>query len=159
MSGEDAAQIARWRYPVPYDFYDSSPTDATAELLAATAAYYADPVHNYFAVDDGTGLFVGFGCFGIEAQVLGYDYTQADALDIGLGMRPDRTGRGEGHAFLAAILSHARALHRPTLLRATIATFNQRSARTFLRAGFLPIAAFRSQTARPIDFGIYTRKA
>ena len=155
----DAEQIARWRYPAPYDFYDSAPANASRELLAATAAYYADPLHAYFAVDDETGSFLGFGCFGVEAQISGYDYSEQDALDIGFGMCPDRIGCGLGNAFLSAILSHGLAAHSPTFLRATVATFNERSARTFLRAGFVRIATFRSRTTRPTDFGVYTRAA
>lgn len=155
----DAEQIARWRYPAPYDFYDSAPADASRELLAATAAYYADPLHAYFAVDDETGSFLGFGCFGMEAQVSGYDYSEQDALDIGFGMCPDRIGCGLGNAFLSAILSYGLAAHRPTLLRATIATFNERSAHTFRRAGFVRIATFRRRITRPTDFGVYTRAA
>lgn len=159
LTQKDAQQIASWRYPAPFDFYDSAPADASAELLAATAAYYADPAHDYFAVDDETGELLGFGCFGVEAQVPGYDYTQSDALDIGLGMRPDGVGNGRGYAFLSVILAHAQTIYSPSLFRATIASFNERSARTFLRAGFVRIATFRSQTARPADFGVYTRRA
>jgi ribosomal-protein-alanine N-acetyltransferase len=155
----DVEAIARWRYPAPYDVYDSAPVDASSELLAATAAYYADAAHNYFAVDDETGELLGFGCFGVEAQVPGYDYSEQDTLDIGLGMRPDRVSSGRGQAFLASILAHALTRHTPTLFRATIATFNERSARTFLRAGFVRITTFHSQTARPTDFDVYSRGA
>lgn len=158
LTQKDAEEIARWRYPAPYDCYDSAPADASRELLAATAAYYADPAHSYFAVDDEIGEFLGFGCFGVEAQVPGYDYSQTDALDIGFGLRPDRVGGGRGQALLSAILAHGLTRHSPTVFRATIATFNERSARTFLRAGFAQIATFRSQTAHPNDFGVYTRR-
>ena len=89
LTEADAAQIAGWRYAPPYELHDSAPADATRELLAATAAYYADPIHRYFAVDGEAGVFLGFGCFGVEAQVRGYDYTQTNALEIGFGMRPD----------------------------------------------------------------------
>ncbi|MFZ1752611.1 MAG: GNAT family N-acetyltransferase [Caldilineaceae bacterium] len=159
LTQTDAEEIARWRYPAPYAIYNSAPVDASQELLAATAAYYADPLHRYFAVEDENGQFLGFGCCGPEAQVFGYDYTQVEALDIGLGMRPDRVGKGRGQAFLATILAHGLRLHTPSVLRATIAVFNDRSARTFLRSGFVQIATFRSQTTRPMDFGVYTRGA
>ena len=157
LTWADAEQIARWCYPAPYDIYDSAPPDASRELLAATAAYYADPIHNYFAVDDEAGDLLGFGCLGPEAQVPGYDYAQTQALDIGFGMRPDRVGGGRGQAFLSAVLAHAQAVDQPTVFRTTVAIVNQRSARTFLRAGFVRVAFFRSQTARPNDFDVYTR--
>ena len=158
LTRADAEAIATWRYPAPYDIYDSAPADASRELLAATAAYYADPIHAYFAVDDEMGNFLGFGCFGVEAQVPGYNYAQEDALDIGFGMRPDATGGGRGQSFLAAILDYGLALHRPPLLRATVATFNERSGRTLRRAGFLPAATFLSQHRSPLEFTVYTRQ-
>lgn len=158
MKRADAEAIATWRYPAPYDIYDSAPAGAQWEMLAATAAYYADPAHRYFAVDDESGELLGFGCFGMEAQVPGYDYTESDALDIGLGIRPDRVGGGRGAAFLAAILTHALTTDNPTLFRSTVATFNERSARTFLRAGFEKVASFRSRTSSPMDFDVYIHR-
>ncbi len=155
LTRADAEAIATWRYPAPYDIYDSAPAGAQWEMLAATAAYYADPAHHYFAIDDESGELLGFGCFGMEAQVLGYDYTESDALDIGFGMRPDRVGGGRGAAFLAAILTHAQTTQNPRRLRATIANFNERSARTFLRAGFEKVASFRSRTSSSMDFDVY----
>lgn len=159
LTATDTAQIARWRYPPPYDIYDSAPPDASPDALAAIAADYLNPAQGYFGVANETGGFLGFGCFGLEAQVPGYDYTQENALDIGFGMRPDATGQGRGQPFLAAILAHAQRTHKPALLRATVAAFNRRSARTFQRAGFVRVAAFRSRTSRPLDFAVYTRRA
>ena len=158
LKPDDAQQIAQWRYPAPYDIYDSAPAHASRERLAATAAYYLDPAHGYFAVDGETGVLLGFGCFGGEAWVSGYDYAVADALDIGFGMRPDRVGEGRGESFLAAILAYGLTVHRPQLLRATVASFNKRSARTFLRAGFVPVASFFSQNRPPLEFTVYTRQ-
>lgn len=45
---------------------------------------------------------VGFFSFGAEAQVPGGDYDNAKALDIGLGMRPDLTGKSLGLGFVEA---------------------------------------------------------
>lgn len=159
LSADEAAQIACWRYPPPYDIYDSAPPDASPKMLVEIAAYYLEPAHDYFGVEDDAGDFLGFGCFGVEAQVPGYDYTQEDALDIGFGMRPERAGQGQGHLFLAAILAHARRTSGAALLRATVAAFNRRSAHTFLRVGFVPIATFRSRTSHPLEFAVYTRRA
>ncbi len=159
LTTSDAEAIARWRYPAPYAIYSSAPADASRELLAATAAYYADPAHHYFAVDDETGDFLGFGCWGAEAQVSGFDYAKLDALDIGFGMRPDRAGQGRGSAFLTAVLAYALQAQHPTHFRATVAAFNKRSARTFLQNGFEHVAFFTSASAQAIDFVVYTRRA
>jgi [ribosomal protein S18]-alanine N-acetyltransferase len=159
LTGADADQIVHWRYPAPYDFYDSAPTVVPPGYLEVAASVYLNPVNRYFAVDDETGIFLGFGCFGAEAQVPGYAYSLTKALDIGLGMRPDQVGSGRGQPFLAAILAHGLKVHSPKVFRASIATFNQRSTRTFLRAGFVSIATFRSQGLRPTDFAVYQREA
>lgn len=158
LTEDEAAQIACWRYPPPYHIYDSAPPDPSSLTLAEIAAYYLEPAHDYFGVEDAMGHFLGFGCFGVEAQVPGYDYTQEDALDIGFGMRPERTGQGRGHLFLAAILAHAQT-RQSALQRATVAAFNERSARTFRRSGFARVATFRSRTSQPLDFAVYTRRA
>ena len=51
--------------------------------------------------------------FGIDAQVPGGDYS-AQALDVGLGLRPDHTGQGLGVTFLGAILAFAQERYSPT---------------------------------------------
>jgi [ribosomal protein S18]-alanine N-acetyltransferase len=126
-----AATVSGWRYPAPYDVYDMGP-EAVPGLLA--------PKNAYHAVLDGTDL-VGFCCFGPDAQVpVGRDagWYGPDGLDVGLGMRPDLTGRGRGAGFLAAVL--AEASHRSGTLRLTVATFNARAQRLYLSAGFAAVA-------------------
>lgn len=159
LTKSDGEEIARWRYPAPYDIYNSAPEGASAETLAAVAAYFVEPVHAYFAVDGSEGGLVGFCCFGEEAQVPGYDYTQECALDIGFGLRPDATGQGRGQPFLAAIQGFGLARFQPAALRATVADFNERSARTFLRAGFAPAARFAGRHPPHLAFTVYTRRA
>lgn len=159
VTQDDGEEIATWRYPAPYDIYNSGPEGACPATLAAVAAYFVEPTHAYFAIDGADGGLVGFCCFGAEAQVPGYDYQQKTALDIGFGMRPDATGQGRGQPFLAAILDFGLARYHPTALRATVAAFNERSARTFLRAGFVPVARFRGQSSPHLAFSVYTRRA
>src|ERR671917_422731 len=81
MDEADAREVAGWHYEPPYDFYDSeADPDDLAELL--------DPERRegaYFSVLDGEEL-VGF--FQFEGE--------GDAVNVGLGLRPDLTGGGGG---------------------------------------------------------------
>ena len=109
IARSDAEEISRWRYPEPYATYDGDPSSVPGLL---------DPRYNYHAVTDPEGVLVGYFCFGADATVpagrrLGlYD---DDALDVGLGMRPDLTGRGLGPDFVRAGLRFARQAFSPRL--------------------------------------------
>jgi hypothetical protein len=91
MSERDAEEIATWRYPVPYSMYDLT-KDHIPVLVNAK--------NRYFSVRDGPGQLMGYCCFGGEARVLGGKYTGNDAevLDVGLGMKPEKVGKGQGKA-------------------------------------------------------------
>ena len=56
--------------------------------------------------------------------------------EIGLGLRPDLTGRGIGASFLAAGLEFARARFAPERFTLAVATFNERAITVYERAGF-----------------------
>lgn len=143
LSEEQARAIAGWRYPPPYDFYNGDgDSDDLGELLDRDSPYYA-------AIDAHSDL-VGFFCFKQTAQVpaafAAGAYDDPDALDIGLGMRPDLTGRGMGLAFVEAGLAFARAAFAPASFRIAVATFNRRAITVYERAGFQPTHTFVSLT-------------
>jgi len=126
MSDEDARAIAAWHYEPPYDFYDwTADPDDLAELL--------DPDQRrdrYFAVRDGLGELIGFfAC-----------HRDDDAVEIGLGLRPDLTGRRRGLPFLLACLEFARRRYGSVqTFRLAVAAFNERAIRVYERAGFRQI--------------------
>ena len=68
------------------------------------------------------------------------------ALDVGLGMRPDLTGRGLGEEFVHAGLRFARETYSPPAFRLTVAAFNRRAIRVYERAGFETVETFGSAT-------------
>lgn len=136
--------IAAWRYEPPYDLYNLE-HPPTAEAVA----YFLDPTYAYHEIQNEAGELVGFCTFGIDAQVPGGDYS-VDALDIGMGIRPDLTGRGLGATFASAVITFAVAHYAPPRLRVTIAAFNQRAQRVWQRLGFQLVAHFgRSQDGMP----------
>src|SRR3954471_10114534 len=99
-------ELATWRYPPPYDFYDGD----------------ADPIVNperfYEALDE-RGELVGFY----------YYEPKPPDLDYGLGLRPDLVGRGLGRDFFLAGLAFARERYRPRRVSLHVAAFNERARR------------------------------
>ena len=99
MDDADAREISGWRYEPPYDFYD--PTADPADL-----AELLDPERRrdtYFSVVAEENRLVGF------FQFEGKDET----VDVGLGLRPDLTGRGLGAEFVLSGLAFARGRFSP----------------------------------------------
>lgn len=136
MDRPAALEIARWRYEPPYDFYN-------LEEAEDTLGYALDPAHNFYRLEDENGSLVGFCSFGEDGQVAGGDYA-AEALDIGMGIRPDLTGQGGGADFAAAVLAFACQKYHPVRFRVTIAAFNQRAQKVWQKLGFRQTQSFRA---------------
>jgi RimJ/RimL family protein N-acetyltransferase len=122
MTEAEAHEIVAWRYDPPYDFYDViADPEQHAEIL--------DPDYrskHYYAARDEDGELVGF----FEYQPRG------DELHIGLGLRPDRTGKGLGRAFMEAGIDFGRELYSPTTLSLEVAKFNDRARLVYEGIGF-----------------------
>ena len=132
MTQADAVEVSGWRYPPPYDFYD-----ATAD--AGDLAELLDPelrAGNYLVALDRGGAVVGF------AQLV----ADGGTVDVGLGLRPDLTGRGLGAGFLEAVLAEARSRHAPRRFTLSVAAFNQRAIVVYERAGFAEVARLQHAT-------------
>lgn len=137
MTESEARSIAAWQYEGEFSGYNAE----TDDDIEQTVRDFLNPAFAYHAVwHDDHGL-AGFCCYGEDAQVPGGDYAD-DALDIGLGLRPDLVGRGLGVAFLRAVLEHARTTRAEVPYRATTAAFNFRSRRLFEGAGFVEQQVF-----------------
>jgi ribosomal-protein-alanine N-acetyltransferase len=106
-------EVLNWRYEPPYDFYDG---DGQMPLNPG----------RFFEAHDESGSLVGFLYF----------ERRGEALFYGLGMRPERTGRGAGLDFVRAGLGFARARYRPSRLILDVAAFNSRAVKVYERAGF-----------------------
>ena len=122
MTQVEAEEIAGWRYPGEYAFYDADfVPDGVGELL--------DPAQRrdeYHAARSAGGELEGF------AQL---EPVAGGGTEIGLGLRPDLTGRGLGQAFTEAVIELARdrSAGRITL---AVAAFNARAIRVYERCGF-----------------------
>jgi ribosomal-protein-alanine N-acetyltransferase len=129
QSAADA--IVSWRYEPPYDFYD-----LTADIEDLDE--FLDPSRW------GVSLFGAY----VEDDLVGYIglVADGDVVEIGLGLRPDWTGRGYGLEFVNAILDFARERFSPREFRLKVARFNERAIRVYERTGFSPVREFVQRT-------------
>ena len=122
-SAEHAHTVMTWHYEPPYDFYDmaSDPGDA-ADLL--------DHPGRYRAVLAPDGSLSGFWSFRPDGE----------EVEVGLGLRPELTGRGLGEPFARAALDYAREEWSPKRFRLYVAAWNARAIRVYERLGFREVA-------------------
>jgi [ribosomal protein S18]-alanine N-acetyltransferase len=132
MRQTDAEEIASWRYPDEYSFYNwTSDPDDLAELLDPAARG-----SQYFAVEGADGSLVGF-----------FQYKpHGDELEIGLGLHPAWTGRGLGGRFLEAGLDFARGCFAPRTFMLSVAGFNRRAITVYERGGFAVARTYKHWT-------------
>ena len=128
----DARAIMAWRYEGQYAIYNWEGEDDPTEMLDRRSPHYA--------VKDEHGELVGFFAYGSSAYVWDggepHLYSEQNTITIGLGMRPDLTGKGWGLAFTLAGLDFAREHFRPDYFRLYVLDFNERAIRVYERAGF-----------------------
>lgn len=132
MEEADARAIIAWRYEGQYAIYNWEGEDDPAEMLDRRSPHYA--------VKDERGELVGFFAYGSSAQVWDsgepHLYSEYNTITIGLGMRPDLTGKGLGLAFTQAGMDFARQHFQPDYFRLYVLEFNERAIRVYERAGF-----------------------
>jgi RimJ/RimL family protein N-acetyltransferase len=150
MNKANARALLSWRYEPPYDFYNLS------SFTEADISFFVGPQSGYYSIIDEGDKLVAYCCFGLEGQVPGGDYS-AEALDLGLGVRPDLTGQGRGSLLVKAVLDFARQTFAPSTCRVTIAAFNQRALRVWEKAGFQPVQIFQREPDG-MAFIVLTRK-
>jgi ribosomal-protein-alanine N-acetyltransferase len=126
-----AEAIAAWRYEPPYSFYDA---DADAGDLALLLGAEHREGRYFSALAEGE--LVGFFSFA----------TEGSDVVVGLGLRPDLTGRGVGVEFVEAGLDFARERFEPSRFRLSVATFNERAIRVYERAGFVRLRTYDHET-------------
>lgn len=125
LTNGDAEDIATWRYGGDWAIYDSRPSDGP---LRAEDGYWA------VSGRDG-GTLVGYCCIGFDARVPGLAAIPGVA-DLGVGMRPELTGRGHGAAFAAPVLDFVEAHTGCDRLRLVVQSWNTRSLRLWVSCGF-----------------------
>jgi len=120
-----AHEVRSWQYEPPYDFYDlaSDPGDEALMHDPARAGHHR-------AVLDESGRLEAFWYFDWHGEV----------VEVGIGLRPDLTGRGLGEALLRAQLEYASQSWQPETFRLFVAAWNERAIRLYERLGFREVA-------------------
>lgn len=133
ITQQQAEEIAyEWHYDGDYAFYDM---EADEEDLAE----FLDPVkrgeHIYAVMQDSE--LIGF---------FGFNLKRDDIVDIGLGMRPDLTGKSLGTDFVQAGLEFAIDRFEPEKITLSVAVFNQRAIKVYEKVGFESAGTFMQDT-------------
>ncbi len=154
MDVDSAREILSWTYRGPYTLYNVRPGDDDDPIGS-----FLTPESPYFALRDEAATLVGYCCFGVEATVPGHGYEYGDdALDVGVGMRPDLTGKGQGTVVAQQVFAFARDRYRPARLRVTVASFNARARSLVEKLGFVDVGGFvRDEDGT--EFVVYLREA
>jgi RimJ/RimL family protein N-acetyltransferase len=106
-------EVLGWRYEPPYDFYD-------------IAADPFDHPERLKYVCGGDGRVEAFWDFIVDG----------DVVELGIGLRPDLTGRGLGEPYMRAQIAFAQAQWQPQTFRLYVASWNARAIRLYERLGF-----------------------
>jgi [ribosomal protein S18]-alanine N-acetyltransferase len=131
MDDEQARAVVSWRYEAPYDFYDmANDPEGLEELLGPP-----ERREGYYATLS-KGELVGFFSYGAGGRLPGFDYPDDGYVDVGLGLRPDLTGKGLGLGYVRAGLEFGQRRIDPSGFRPFVATFNERAISVYERAGF-----------------------
>jgi ribosomal-protein-alanine N-acetyltransferase len=107
------AEMIAWRYGPPFELYDG---DGVPPL---------NP-ERFFEVRDETNMLVGFYYF----------EERGDAVFLGLGLRPELTGRGLGLEFVRRGVDFAQSTSAERRIVLDVASFNERAIKVYERAGF-----------------------
>jgi len=120
-----ACEVETWHYEPPWNFYDlaSDPDDASAMHDPARGGHCR-------AVLGESGRLEAFWYFDWHDEV----------VEVGIGLRPDLTGRGLGESFLRAQLEYASHHWDPATFRLFVAAWNERAIRLYERLGFREVA-------------------
>jgi RimJ/RimL family protein N-acetyltransferase len=144
LTEEQIRTFVAWQYSGAYAMYNMSTEDMETQVR-----FFSDPENGYYAITDGQGELLGFCNFGADARVPGGQY-MAEAIDIGMGMRPDLTGKGRGAQYAQAVFDFASSHYRERQQRVTIAEFNLRAQRLCRNFGFSQQSRFiRESDGKP----------
>lgn len=137
MTEEYATKIANWHYEGDAAFYDMDQDPEDLEELLDPSNW----IDKYRAVVSEGEDLIGFFSFG----------RSENTVTIGLGMKPELTGKGLGQAFVQAGMGYAQHKFGPVDLHLSVATFNKRAIKIYERLGFKRQGVFMNDT----NGGIY----
>lgn len=133
MTQEQAENIAfNWHYDDEYSFYNMEDDEEDLEEFLNPQ----ERGNSTFAVTEANELVAFFS----------YSKVADRTFDIGLGMRPDLTGKGNGIEFLRAVINFINAEVNPEKITLSVAIFNQRAIKLYRNIGFIDVNTFMQNT-------------
>jgi len=132
---KSAREFLKWKYDHPYEIYNYSPENFEKDL-----AYHLDPANDLYSMYC-KGKLIGYCSYGRDARVPGGDYSE-EALDIGMMIKPELTGQGQGSNYAEAVIQYGVSKYSPKKLRVTILDTNQRAMKVWQKNGFRKTQAF-----------------
>ena len=103
--------------------------------------YLLEKKNAFFALLNLQGQLEGYCSFDSDGRVLGGCYS-TQALDIGMGIRPDLVGHGQGKLYAQAVARQGINQYEAEQLRVTVAHFNKRAQRVWQQLGFEQVEKF-----------------
>lgn len=125
MNRQEAQTYLHWRYPAPYEFYNT-PVPYYEESLAEIMDNQAGELFfSVYLADEFYGIF-------------SYQLLEDERMEIGLGIRPEDCGKGQGLEMTHKAIEFARVhLGFTDCLCLQVADFNKRAIKVYERAGFV----------------------
>ena len=124
LTQANADQIAReWHYNDMYSFYNMENDPEDLEEII-TPKLRGD---KYYQVVDDQDELVGYFCL---------ERLSEEKVEVGLGLRPDLTGRGLGLNFITEIEAFIQNNFNYRIVVLSVASFNKRAIKVYQRAGF-----------------------
>ncbi|PFJ17655.1 GNAT family N-acetyltransferase [Bacillus cereus] len=132
LSQENAEEIANnWKYPDQYSFYNMTEDPEDYEEIT-TPELRAD---NYFQVLNNNELFGFF--------VL---YPTGSVIEMGIGIKPEFTGKGLGEEFIRIIIEFIKDSYSISTIRLSVVDFNIRAQKVYSRQGFSKTREYSQKT-------------
>ncbi|WP_214749396.1 GNAT family N-acetyltransferase [Exiguobacterium sp. s189] len=132
LNHENAKEIAdNWKYPDRYSFYNMTEDPDDYEEIT-NPELRAD---NYFQVLNNDELF---GFFAL--------YPSEDVIEMGIGIKPEYTGRGLGEEFLGLIIEFIKKNYNISIIRLSVVDFNVRAQKVYSRLGFSKTKEYSQET-------------
>lgn len=138
MTQKEAEEIANnWKYSGMYSFYDMTADEEDY-------AEFIDPIkrgNSYFS------------CY-VDGFLIAYysvNIIDENNVEIGLGLKPEFTGNGNGLHFVHAVMAHVTSQYGDVNFMLSVASFNQRAIKVYKKAGFISKGVFTQNT----NGGIY----
>jgi ribosomal-protein-alanine N-acetyltransferase len=137
MRIRDTLALAGWRYGGIYATYNVTFRESLT-ICGTQILFRLLGTSLYYSVFNRDGELVGMFSFFLRNE---------NTVEVGLGMRPDKTGQGAGLEFIRAGLAFAKLRFKPAYFQLDVADFNQRARLVYERAGFTPIGTVRRQVS------------